>query len=171
MIIFETERLIVRPYTPGDKDHFFLLNSNEEVVRYIRAPKSREEADAFLLEVLAYTEAHPGMGRLAVIKKDDQQFIGSFAIIPVDNSDRMQLGYALLPPHWGYGYATELTMNGLRYVFTKTPLDRIYAYTEPANLPSQRVLLKAGFIQIGKKMEGEKELLEFLFEKDRYRQP
>ena len=49
LIIFETERLIVRQYDFGtDAENFFLLNSDEEVMRYIRATKSREECDAFL---------------------------------------------------------------------------------------------------------------------------
>ena len=48
-IIFETERLIVRQYVfEADAENFFLLNSDEEVMKYIRATKSREECDAFL---------------------------------------------------------------------------------------------------------------------------
>ncbi|MEI9909734.1 MAG: GNAT family N-acetyltransferase [Bacteroidota bacterium] len=34
-VIFETERLIVRPYTMDDVDHFLQLNGDEEVMRYI----------------------------------------------------------------------------------------------------------------------------------------
>jgi RimJ/RimL family protein N-acetyltransferase len=46
--IFETERLIVRQYVfETDAENFFLLNSDEDVMRYIRATKSREECDAF----------------------------------------------------------------------------------------------------------------------------
>jgi [ribosomal protein S5]-alanine N-acetyltransferase len=167
-ILFETDRLVVRHYTLEDKNNFFMLNGDEEVMRYIRPVKSREETDEFLMEVINYSLKFPERGRMAVVDKVTGEFVGSFAIIPVDGNSEMQLGYSLLPPHWGKGYATELTLAGLEYVFTKTNLDRIYAYTERPNLPSQRVLLKAGFKESGSRMEGKKELVEFLFMKDEW---
>ena len=52
-IIFETERLIVRQYDfETDAENFFLLNSDEDVMRYIRATKSKEECDVFLKKIL-----------------------------------------------------------------------------------------------------------------------
>ena len=58
MIVFETERLIVRHYTADDKNNFFLINGDEEIMRYIRKPKTIEECDQFLNEILAgYTGA------------------------------------------------------------------------------------------------------------------
>ena len=164
-VIFETQRLVVRVYSEDDKDNFFLLNGNPDVMRFIRPVKSREEADAFLLQVIDYSRQTGIYGRWAVVDKISEEFIGSFALIPVENSEKMQLGYALLPQHWRKGYATELTREGLRYVFTKTSLDVIYAYTELPNILSQQVLLKCGFIQTGKKEDGEKTLLEFMLEK------
>ena len=51
-IIFETERLIVRQYVfETDADNFYLLNSDEEVMRYIRATKSKEDCDVFLKKI------------------------------------------------------------------------------------------------------------------------
>ena len=165
MIIFETERLLVRTYAENDNDNFFLLNGNEEVMRYIRAAKTREECDEFLLEVIAYSEAEEIYGRWAVENKLTKEFVGSFAIIPVEGREQMQLGYALLPDHWGKGYATELTVAGLQYVFTNTPIDPIYAYTQGPNLPSQKVLLKAGFKPNGSYRESEKEIVGFALER------
>ena len=168
MIIFETERLLVKRYTELDKKNFFLLNGNEEVVRYIRPAKNKKESDEFLLEVIAYYEAKEIYGRWAVEDKLTKEFVGSFAVIPVEGKEQMQLGYALLPQHWGKGYATELTVAGLQYVFTKTPIDPIYAYTEAANLSSQKVLLKAGFKPNGSSNENGKEIAGFLLEKEEY---
>ena len=168
MNIFETKRLLVRRYTQSDQENFFLLNGNEEVMRYIRAAKRREECDEFLLEVIAYSEAEKIYGRWAVENKLMKEFVGSFAIIPREGKEQMQLGYALLPDHWGKGYATELTVVGLQYVFTNTPIDPIYAYTQGPNLPSQKVLLKAGFKLNGSYKEGEKEIVGFALGKEEY---
>ena len=168
MLIFETKRLLVRRYTENDKDHFFSLNGNEEVMRYIRPVKTREECDEFLLQAIAYSETEKLFGRWAVEDKLSKEFVGSFAMIPVEGKDQMQLGYSLLPEHWGKGYATELTIAGLHYVFTKTQINPIYAYTEEPNTSSQKVLLKAGFRPNGSYMEGEKEVVGFVLEKEEY---
>src|SRR5687767_11959199 len=166
--VFETDRLIVRHYTPEDSDDFFSLNGDEEVMRYIRPVKTREDTDSFLMEVISYAESNPGFGRMAVIEKTTGIFVGSFALIPVENNDNMQIGYAFLPEYWGNGYATEITRGGLGYIFTQTGLDSIYGYTEQPNMQSQKVLIKAGFIESGRKTEGEKELIEFKLVKDKY---
>ena len=169
-LIFETERLKVRSYASGDKQNFFLLNGNPDVVRYIRPVKSREECDAFLEQVMADERIYPLFGRWAVIEKKTKGFVGSFAVIPVENEQHMQLGYALLPEHWGRGFATELTMAGLEYVFSRTGLDTIYAYTEKPNLASQKVLLKCGFLPHAEKLEKGKALVSFVYYKKDYEQ-
>ncbi len=165
-IIFETSRLVVRRYTPDDAGKFFLLNSNEAVQRFIRPVKNRVQSDDFLAENMRYYQAFPAYGRWATFEKMGGAFAGSFAIIPVEKTSRMQLGYALMPAFWGKGYATELTKAGLLYTFTQTPLRTIYAYTDLENIASQQVLLKAGFLQLGIEMDGEKQLVYFSFEKE-----
>jgi len=163
-ILFETERLIVRHYTKDDGDNFFLLNGDEEIMRYIRPAKTREEADQFLSEILKKLEENPSAGRWAVEEKHTGVFVGSFAFIPVEGKkDKMQLGYALLKQNWGKGYATELTVAGLQYVFTKTTLAEIFAVTEVLNTASQKVLLKAGFTFHSTYKEGAKELFQYVF--------
>jgi RimJ/RimL family protein N-acetyltransferase len=162
-VIFETERLIVRPYTLDDGYHFFSVNGDVEIVRYIRAPKTRVECDMFLKEVIWYSEQNPLYGRWAVWEKESGDFTGTFAVIPIENSVHMQLGYSLLKKNWGKGYATELTVAGLEYVINKTPLRCIYAITEAANHASRKVLVKAGFEFHNSFVEGEKELLQYFF--------
>ena len=167
-ILFETERLIVRHYTNDDGNNFFLLNGDEEIMRFIRPVKTREETDLFLLEILQKQKENTAVGRWAVTKRNTGEFVGSFAFIPIEGTDksdshRMQLGYALLKQSWGKGYATELTMAGLQYVFTKTRLTEIFAVSEVPNLASQKVLLKAGFILHSTYTEGAKELFQYIF--------
>src|SRR5438105_11700938 len=111
-IIFETERLYIRRYTKADEEHFFCMNSDPEVMQYIRAPQNREECNHFLLQNITSYEKSPLMGRWAIIEKNTGTFIGSFAIIPVENKEEFQLGYALLKPYWGNGYASESVVAG-----------------------------------------------------------
>lgn len=161
MIIFETERLIVRQFTIDDAYEFFLMNGDEEVVRYIRPVKTREECDAFLLEIIKYAEENPLFGRWAVYEKSSGSFVGSFAAIPIKDTDKMQLGYALLREMRGKGYATELTKKGIEYFFEKTDYPIVHAQTESENIASMKVLERCGFTECGRHREGEKEIVEF----------
>jgi len=168
-LIFKTKRLIVRQYIFDiDAKGFFLLNGDEEVMRYIRPAKTKEECDVFLKEIIANAEANPRAGRWAAIEKKSGLFIGSFAIIPIENTEDIQLGYALLKKYWGKGFASELTKAGLEYYFSTTSADKIYAMAEKPNIASHKVLLKNGFIPDGTKKEGEKELLLFRFDKRKF---
>jgi ribosomal-protein-alanine N-acetyltransferase len=166
-IVFQTERLIVRRYTESDKDNFFSLTGNEDVMRYIRAVQSRKDSEIFLLENIEFYNKHPQMGRWAVEENITGKFIGSFAIIFIPNTDLIQLGYSLKKEEWGKGYATELTKAGLKYVFEKMKLPHIYAVIETVNTASQNVLLKAGFKQEKDYMEGEKQARRFIIHKPR----
>jgi len=165
-IIFDTERLIVRQYVfETDAENFFLLNSDDEVMRYIRATKSKEECNVFLKKIIETYKINPLIGRWAANEKTTGKFVGSFAIIPIEDSDDIQLGYAFLKENWGKGFASELTKAGLDYYFKNTTADHIYAIAEEANIASHNVLLKNGFVRDGIKKEQEKELLRFIFRK------
>jgi ribosomal-protein-alanine N-acetyltransferase len=152
MVIFETDRLIIRQYTLADEEDFFRLNGDAEVMKYIREAKSRQECNIFLKRNLAFYKQHPLMGRWAMVEKASNKFCGSFAVIPVETADstrhsEIQLGYALLKEHWGKGYATESTLAGRQYAFDIMKLPVIVAITDTANIASQKVLLRSGFEQ------------------------
>ncbi len=163
MVVFETERLIVRQFEETDKDNIFLMVGNETVMLYIRPVNTKEESDKFLLENMAAYENNPHGGRWAVIRKEDGLFAGSFAIIPLPNDpQKIQLGYLLLPENWGKGYATELAKAGVDYFMNNYSLPEIYGVTEMPNTASQKVLLRTGFKPDGSFMEKEKKLLRFV---------
>jgi len=145
-IVFETERLIIRPYTMDDLNNFFLLNGNEEVMHYIRAAQTLQESKVFLKKIITAYAERPGTGRWGMFLKEDHQYIGSFAIIPVESSDKLQLGYALLKENWGKGYASESVKGGIHYAFHQLGLTEIAGITFPENIQSQKVLLKNGFV-------------------------
>lgn len=166
-VIFETERLVVKQFVfETDAENFFLINGDEEVMRYIRAPKTREECDEFLKQNIEGYRTNPLMGRWSVHEKHSGKYVGSFAFIPVEGTEDSQLGYALLKEFWGKGFATELTKEGIRYVFSKTGLDAVYGITLAQNLDSQKVLLKAGFKLHRSYREEEKDVCSFVITRD-----
>ena len=161
-MIFETERLYVRPYTMDDFPDFFSMNSNEEVMRYIRPTQDRGKSMEFFKKILADYERLPGLGRWAMHTRIDDRFVGSFAVIPVENSADIQIGYSLSKENWGLGYASEALKGCLRYVFDNLKLEKVVGITEAENLGSQKVLLKNGFVFDHTFREGEKELYLYI---------
>lgn len=146
MILFETSRLLVRTQDIADADLYFRLYGDPEVVKYIRAPKTRGECLDFLQEHLELNKQLFPLGRFLVDNKITGEFIGSFVLIPIGNSSDIQIGYALLKEQWGKGFATELVKAGINYFFSNSSLKNLYAITESANQPSIQVLLKCGFV-------------------------
>lgn len=142
---FETERLIVRQFTPTDADDFFLFNSSEPVMRYIRPTKNRQESDDFLEENFnLYMDGFP-YGRMYVGDKASGKFVGTFSILYLDGDADYHIGYALMEEYWGKGYASELVKYGTKKFFERTNHPHLYAITQPLNKSSETVLLKNGF--------------------------
>ena len=145
MIILESDRLYVRKYVTTDLQNFYLLNSDPEVMQYIRPVKNQEESKQFLKEVISFSEQHPRLGRWALMSKQNDQFVGSLSMLPLDHTNDIHLGYALLKSYWGLGYASEIAKAGIQYALEVLQLDTLTAVTDPENLASQQVLLKNGF--------------------------
>jgi ribosomal-protein-alanine N-acetyltransferase len=160
--LFSTERLIVRRYSSADVENFFSLNGDEEIMRYIRPAQNRQDSERFLIENIEFYNDYPLMGRWAVEEKHTRKFVGSFAIIFIPNTDLIQLGYSLKKEEWGKGYATELSKAGLKYVFEVMKLPLIYAITEAENIASQKVLLKVGFKEESRYLEGDKHVVRYI---------
>ena len=66
---------------------------------------------------------------------------------PPDDSGRVEIGYGLVPAARGAGFATEAVRAALR-VAAEHGAIVVAADTENYNRASQRVLLKAGFVEV-----------------------
>jgi [ribosomal protein S5]-alanine N-acetyltransferase len=160
-VIFQTDRLSVERYTPADEENFFRLNSDRLVMRYIRLIRERDESNHFLHQNIAGYQDSPMTGRWAVRTKDDGRFVGTFAILPMEQSHNWHVGYALLAPEWGKGFATELVDTGISYAFRNMLMPRLMAITEKDNEKSIHVLQKMGFHQLDDIRQEGKELFQF----------
>ena len=161
MILFETERLVIRELEENDLNDFYRLNSDEEVMRYIRKPRTFIECETLIRETIENRKIYPGFGRHAVIEKATGVYVGSFSLIPLEGTTDFHLGYAFFKEYQGKGFATEVTRGSLPFVFTTINREIIKAITIPANTASQNVLLKSGFIETGRMIHQGEEVLVF----------
>jgi RimJ/RimL family protein N-acetyltransferase len=163
-IIFTTDRLIIRRYCMDDMDDFFRLNGDPEIMQYIRPAQDYECSKEFLQKVIGSYLTSPGLGRWGMISSESMEFIGSFAVIPVDHMNKIQIGYSLLKENWGKGYASEAVKGGIGYAFDQLKLSDLAGITYPENTLSQKVLLRNGFLFDRTFEEEGKELFLYLLQ-------
>ena len=65
----ETQRLLLRPFTWDDFENLYQINSDPELMRYIRFPETREQTQESLKKILDDYQKFPDLGRLAIIEK------------------------------------------------------------------------------------------------------
>lgn len=105
-----------------------------------------------------------GLGKKALVLKDKNEIIGYCGIEPfeLDGKRELELGYRLLESYRNTGFATEAAQAVIS-AFTGT---KLFAYVEPGNIHSIRVLLKLGFEKLGLRQIKDKSCLLFLYSRD-----
>lgn len=145
-VFLHTRRLTLRHYTLDDLERLHALNTDEEVMRFIRPVQtSLDKTRRDLLKMLSYYEGDQTVGYLAAEVRATGEFIGSFALRDLDGTDKVELGYRLHKAFWGQGYATEGSMALVKHAFTELQIPELVAVVRPEHISSQRVLEKCGF--------------------------
>ena len=102
----ETERLVLRRFTPADVEPLFSLMRDREVNTFLPWFPLETEADAarYLEEHYLDYYRRPSGCRYAICLRENDRPIG---YLHVDDGESHDLGYALARPSWGRGYMTE----------------------------------------------------------------
>jgi RimJ/RimL family protein N-acetyltransferase len=69
---------------------------------------------------------------------------GGLSRAHIAGRDRLEIGWALLRPFWGCGYATEIGRAGLAFAFDELAADEVVSYTEARNARSRAVMERLG---------------------------
>jgi len=148
-VFLETDRLVLRRFTTADVDNLAGLDADPDVMRFVSGgiPTSRHEIEnEFLPAFLGYYQRYQAYGFWAAIEKPTGDFLGWFHFRPREGTvpDQVELGYRFRKSAWGKGYATEGSRALLRKGFTESGVQRVTAEAMAANMPSRRVMEKAG---------------------------
>jgi ribosomal-protein-alanine N-acetyltransferase len=142
----EGEHVLLRRFVMADAPSVFEYGSDLEVTRYLDWGPTRTVAEAtqFLEGVLQQYQQGTGLV-LAVVEKSSGRVVGNVALMGMEPSRRRaELGYVLGRPSWGRGYVTEAGALLLSHAFTQFRLEEVFAYVNPANERSRRVLHRLG---------------------------
>jgi RimJ/RimL family protein N-acetyltransferase len=161
-VVFETARLVVRPWTQreSDVDRILDMYSRWEVARWLgsvpRALESRAEAAGAVDRWAARSEADGRLGIWAAQVRDTGVVAGTVLLVHLTDSGgepggaaEVEVGWHLHPDSWGNGYATEAGRGTIEHGFAGG-LTEIFAVVRPENEPSLAVCRRLGMSPLGR---------------------
>ncbi|MHB8296338.1 MAG: GNAT family N-acetyltransferase [Acidimicrobiales bacterium] len=145
MEVLRTARLTLRQMSPDDLDEMAALLGDPEVMRYYPAPKSRDQARAWIDWNLENYQRY-GFG-LWIVETVGGEFVGDCGLTmqTVEGRQDVEVGYHVRAGMQGNGFATE-SAAACRDYAASLGVERLIAIIAPENGPSQRVAMKLGLI-------------------------
>lgn len=146
MIHFETERLSIRNFRPGDWEALYAYLSQDEVLKY-EPETANTEAECRAKA----DERSLGDIFLAVCLKETGQMIGHIYFNQEGPAEFMtwEIGYIFNPSFKGRGYATEAARGVIKLGFETMGAHRIMAMCNPENAASWKLLERLGMRREG----------------------
>ena len=146
-LVLETPRIALRRFTIADVDLLVALDSDPEVIRFLRrtpTPRASIENDILPRWIAEYKRT-PGFGTWAAHDRQGGDFLGWFSLRPdATDPSTAELGYRLQRSAWGRGLATEGGRALIDRAFKDLGMERVRAQTMAVNLRSRRVMEKLG---------------------------
>jgi len=142
-IITQTQRLIIREYLPDEEELFVELLADPRLTAYLPKRNAEENRKIFRDTIAEYTQGIK-LSRWGIFDLSGQ-YIGFAMLRNTETEPKTgELGYVIHEKFKGTGLATDVSIALINYGFKKLGLTEVIAVTVPENIPSQRVLLKAG---------------------------
>jgi ribosomal-protein-alanine N-acetyltransferase len=145
--LITTQRLVIRRLRYEDADEiFYTYASKPEATQYVAWPMHKKIADT--RAYLGYAVPAWEQGRdfsFSIRLADHNRFIGTFGFM--NDSGKIQFGYALGPLYWSQGYATEACTKMMSMIRSVPGVFRVGTLVDIENVASSKVLLKAGLVE------------------------
>lgn len=150
MIVFKTERLVIRSWTEPDRAAYAKIVADPAARRFFRRTMSRPEVDLMADGANGEIAKH-GWGRAAVERHADRAIIGLVMLsplssnLPVRGDGLFEIGWQLGTGFVGAGYASEAAKGWIDYAWAELPaVMEIVALTTKSNQRSERVMRRLG---------------------------
>ena len=160
-LFIQTPRFVIRDFKPEEQNAYMALYDDERVTLHLPKRSRKENLDIFHSTLTDYT-AGKTLGRWGIFNNGDGDYIGACLLRDFyEEQGKIELGYSLHKKYWGKGIASEMAGILIAYGFTHTNAKEIVAVTTLGNIGSQKVLLKAGMIQLPNYLRENEELAYF----------
>ncbi|MBI5403891.1 MAG: GNAT family N-acetyltransferase [Ignavibacteriae bacterium] len=146
-MILETERLIIRPITPDDKNEVFEYRSDRETNKYQGwIPATVSDVETFIGRVSKQINEPETWFQFVIIKKETKKIVGDLGIHFFGSENKQaEIGCTLNKDFQNKGYATESVKRVIDYLFKDLNKHRIITSIDPENINSIRLVERIGF--------------------------
>ncbi len=127
----------------NDLEDLYNLLSDNEVMKYMEEPYTKEAAQAFLIQYGMVEEP-----LIYAVEDCNRTFIG-YIIYHVYDEVSYEIGWVLHKNQWGKGYANELTQWLIQDAPSKT--DNLVIECVPEQTATRKIAMKNGFVFEGNK--------------------
>lgn len=151
-MVIESERLVLRNYTPDDFARVHLYGSLPDFSKYdVWGPNKEEDTEKFISDAIKKSEINPQYEfEFAVCLKEENLLIGGCGIRRETQYSQVgNLGYAINPEFQSKGYASEAAKRIVQFGFEELKLSVIYATCDVRNSASYTVMEKIGMKRVG----------------------
>ncbi|SEI77428.1 Protein N-acetyltransferase, RimJ/RimL family [Arthrobacter sp. yr096] len=154
MLPHPTDRLRFREMTMEDLDSMSAMLGDPSVMTYYPAPKTREEAVAWIDWNQANYARH-GYG-LWIVETHDGGFVGDCGLTwrQVNGRSELEVGYHVRSDLQGRGYATEAASACLEFARDAVGAALLVAIIHPDNVASRRVAERLGMRHLEDELSG-----------------
>ena len=135
----------LRKWNEADLTNLVKYANNNNVAKWLTNgfphPYTQEDGKAYLSSI-----ANDNPTKVFAIDVNGE-FVGAIGIFPQSDihEKSAEIGYWLAEEYWGNGIMTQAIREIVAYGFQTFDIVRIFARPFATNLPSQRILEKAGF--------------------------
>jgi RimJ/RimL family protein N-acetyltransferase len=142
--------LTLREFRADDLDQLAPMVADEEQMQFYPAPRTRDEARAWIDRNLSLYEAH-GFGVWLIEARATSEFLGYSGIKPivVEGVSTLEIGWHLKKTAWNRGYATEAAGAARDLAFGRFAQTQLIALVPPEHVASRRVAEKIGMRETG----------------------
>ncbi|NIG54619.1 GNAT family N-acetyltransferase [Chitinophaga sp. Cy-1792] len=143
--------LLLRPVKEKDTAALFRLFSNDQVTRYMDIGSFTNISEATQIISFFQEQQQKEEGfRMAITVVGHDELIGTCGFHNWKKIHyKAEIGYDLLPELWGKGIMTTAVAALIKFGFSDMDLNRIEAFVDPVNSPSERLLERLGFSREG----------------------
>ncbi len=144
--VLQTNRLILRRMQRSDSRDMFEYARDPAVTRFLTWDPHPDEA--YTRRYLTYVASRYKAGEFfdwSLILRTENKMIGTCGFTRIDCKNHLgEVGYVLNKNYWGRGLATEALQRVIQFAFEVLKLGRVESRFMEGNIPSKRVMEKAG---------------------------
>ena len=144
----QTQRLKFRTLDESDFDTWLEFFKNKQCIINVGMNPDltpQELCKIWFKKSLGRYENNTG-GMNVMINKQNNDFIGLCGLLVqnVEGVECLEVGYSILPKHWGQGYASEASQKCRDYAFENNLVESLISMVIEGNIGSEKVARKNG---------------------------